>query len=67
MQSRAVLSTSSTPRKAWSLRKRLLVAVQVVVVGDVIVGGEQEPAGAAARVADAHAGPRLHDVDHRPG
>jgi hypothetical protein len=44
----------------------LLVGVELVVVriGDVVVGGEQEAAGAAGGVADALAGGGAHDLDH---
>ena len=41
-----------------------LVAVEgVVMLGDVVVGGEQEAAGAAGGVADGEAGGGAHDVD----
>ena len=33
------------------------------VLGDVIVGGQQESAGATGGVADGHAGCGAHDVD----
>ena len=45
----------------------LLVAVErTVVLDDVVVGGEQEAAGAAGGVADRHARARAHHIDDRP-
>jgi hypothetical protein len=42
----------------------LLIGVEVVVFGDVVVGGEEEAAGAAGGVEDDLAGFGLHDLDH---
>jgi hypothetical protein len=42
----------------------LLVLVELVVALDVLVGGEEEPAGAAGRVDDALSGLRLDAIDH---
>jgi len=42
-----------------------LVAIEGVMVGDVVVRGEQEPARSARGICDGHAGLRLHHVDHR--
>ena len=52
-QSRAVLSTISQPVNAPDAEVPLLVGVEMrVVAEDVVVGGEEEPAGAAGRIAD---------------
>ena len=58
-QSRATLSTISTPCERLELQVLLLVAVERrVVLDDVVVGGQEEAAGAAGRVADRLAGLR---------
>ena len=54
-----MLSTISQPCSASLPQVPPLVAVELVVVADVIVGGQQEAAGAAGRVADRLAGPRV--------
>ncbi len=62
---RATPSTSSTPRSASKRRCLFWPAVELVVAGEVVVGGEQEAAGAAGRVDDDLARLRLHAVDDR--
>jgi hypothetical protein len=45
----------------------LLIAIEVgVVVDNVLMRGQQKPAGAAGRIADRHARLRTHDLDNRP-
>ena len=54
MHSRAVLGTSSQPLHELRPQVLLLVVVEffAVVLGDVIVGGQQEAARAAGRIAN---------------
>jgi len=52
-------------RECLIAEEALLIAVEVVVGGDVVVRGQKEATGAAAGVGDPLARPRLHHVDHR--
>jgi hypothetical protein len=61
--SRAVLSTISQPCRA-SWRSAATGRGRGGVLADVVVGRQQEAAGAAGRVADGLARPGLHHVDH---
>ena len=65
MHSRAVFGTSSQPLHERRPQVLLLVLVQVlpVVLDDVVVGRQQEAAGAAGRVADGVVGGRPDAVD----
>ena len=61
---RAALSTISQPCSA-SWRRCCFWSRSSVCDGrDVVVGGQEEAAGAAGRVADGLPGLGLHDVDH---
>ena len=66
-QSRAVFGTSSQLLGKAGLEMPFLVLVHVTVVrlglDDMIVGGQQEAAGAAGRVADGVFGSRIDAVD----
>ena len=63
---RAVLWTNSHPRKVRFFQLPLLVLRHVrIMVHDVFMRGEEEPAGAACRIADGFSGLRRYDIDDR--